>query len=136
MEMDTEELEIEAPATPSITDEEAAFLNTLDDGVLENLSSANEDELKSATDSVLMLLNAAEGLTKNLAHPNFAWKEQEKLSAAQQIAPAFAKHGGQLPEWLEPYKEEVIAVFAISTLAFGSYLQIKELKAAETQNAA
>ncbi|WP_406733466.1 hypothetical protein RJD39_04820 [Vibrio scophthalmi] len=131
--MDIEDLDI-----PSISDEEAAFLNSLDQqtatlGGETATNAANDDDLalQGATGTALMLLNMVEGVTRNSVHKDFAWNEGEKQTAAEQIAPALAKNGGQLPEWLEPYKEEVIALFAIGSLAFGGYMQVKELRALE-----
>lgn len=121
------------------TDEEAQFLESLggqaaNDGQTE---AANDDALalQGATGTALMLLNMVENVTKNSVHKDFAWQDTEKQTAAEQIAPALAKNGGQLPEWLEPYKEEVIALFAIGSLAFGGYMQVKELRKLEEAQA-
>ncbi|WP_406733421.1 hypothetical protein RJD39_04680 [Vibrio scophthalmi] len=135
-------MELEDLDIPSITDEEAQFLASLDTqtatfGGDPATDAANQDELalKGATGTALMLLNMVEGVTRNSVHKSFAWQEPEKQAAAEQIAPALIKNGGQLPEWLEPYKEEMIALFAISSLAFGGYMQIKELRALEESKA-
>lgn len=121
------------------TEEEAQFLESLggqaaNDGQTE---AANDDALalQGATGTALMVLNMVEGVTKNAVHPQFGWQDTEKQAAAEQIAPALIKNGGQLPEWLEPYKEEVIALFAIGSLAFGGYLQVKELRQLEQAKA-
>ncbi|MCG9578133.1 hypothetical protein L1D14_18115 [Vibrio tubiashii] len=142
--MDLEDLEIptmtdEQALNLAPTDEEANFLASLDNEAVNDATStaANDDALalQGATGTALMLLNMVEGVTKNMVHKDFAWQETEKQAAAEQIAPALAKNGGQLPEWLEPYKEEAIALLAIGSLAFGGYMQVKELrKLEEAQN--
>ncbi|MCG9576425.1 hypothetical protein L1D14_09255 [Vibrio tubiashii] len=123
------------------TDEEANFLASLEseaptlDAELGSAAANDELALQGATGTALMLLNMVEGVTKNMVHKDFGWQETEKQAAAEQIAPALAKNGGQLPEWLEPYKEEAIALLAIGSLAFGGYMQVKELrKLEEAQN--
>ncbi|MDC5840215.1 hypothetical protein OPW33_12870 [Vibrio europaeus] len=119
------------------TDEEANFLASLEseaptlDAELGGAAANDELALQGATGTALMLLNMVEGVTKNMVHKDFGWQETEKQAAAEQIAPALAKNGGQLPEWLEPYKEEAIALLAIGSLAFGGYMQVKELRKLE-----
>lgn len=135
-------MELEDLDIPSISDEEALFLASLEKetasfGGDAAPNAANDDALalQGATGTALMLLNMVEGVTRNAVHNDFAWQDGEKQAAAEQIAPALAKNGGQLPEWLEPYKEEVIALFAIGSLAFGGYMQVKELRALEEAKA-
>ncbi|MDC5840196.1 hypothetical protein OPW33_12775 [Vibrio europaeus] len=123
------------------TDEEANFLASLEseaptqDAELGGAAANDELALQGATGTALMLLNMVEGVTKNMVHKDFGWQETEKQAAAEQIAPALAKNGGQLPEWLEPYKEEAIALLAIGSLAFGGYMQVKELRKLEEAQA-
>ncbi|MFW7525304.1 hypothetical protein ACODM8_14375 [Vibrio ostreicida] len=124
--MDIEDLDV-----PSITDDEAAFLQALESDAVSDTVESEDLALKGATGTALMLLNMAEGVTKNLLHSDFAWNDKEKEAAAEQIAPALAKNGGELPEWLQPYKEELIALFAVGSLAFGGYMQVKELRKLE-----
>lgn len=131
--MDIDDLDI-----PKITEEEAQFLASLNSesatfGADAATQAANDDELavQGATGTALMMLNMVENITKNAVHKEFAWSDNEKETAAAQIAPALLKNGGQLPEWLEPYKEELIALFAIGSLAFGGYMQVKELRKLE-----
>ncbi|NOI13800.1 hypothetical protein [Vibrio hepatarius] len=134
-------MELEDLDIPSITDEEALFLQSLEtesptmDGAPGATASNDDLALQGATGTALMMLNMVEGITKNSVHKDFAWQETEKQNAAEQIAPALVKNGGQLPEWLEPYKEEMIALFAIGSLAFGGYMQVKELRKLEEAQA-
>ncbi len=136
-------LEIDDLDVPSITDEEAQFLASLETSSASmdgepGAAAANEDELamQGATGTALMLLNMVEGVTKSSVHKDFAWSDEEKQAAAGQIAPALVKNGGELPEWLQPYKEELIALFAVGSLAFGGYMQVKELRRLEEAKAA
>lgn len=142
--MDIDDLDIptmtdEDALNLATTDEEASFLASLDNEAANDAttSAANDDALalQGATGTALMALNMIESITKSAVHPQFAWRDEEKQTAAEQIAPALAKNGGQLPEWLEPYKEELIAVFALGSLAFGGYLQVKELRKLEEAQA-
>lgn len=134
-------MELEDLDIPSITDEEALFLQSLEtesptmDGAPGATASNDDLALQGATGTTLMVLNWIEGATKNAVHKDFGWHEIEKQTAAEQIAPALVKNGGQLPEWLEPYKEEAMAVLAIGSLAFGGYMQIKELRKLEEAQA-
>lgn len=120
-------------SAPTLDQEEADFLQSLESESAANTgaepNNANDDlETKAATGTALLLINAAETMTKQLAHPAFKWGEAEKQSTAEAIAPAITKNGGQMPEWLEPYKEEVFALLAVGMLAFGGYMQVKQLK--------
>lgn len=131
-------MELEDLDVPTYTDEEARFLASLESDVATNDDSfapdaANDDDLamKGATGTALLVLNMVEGLTKQAVHKDFGWGDNEKQIAAEQIAPALVKNGGELPEWLQPYKEEMIALFAIGSLAFGGYMQVKELRRLE-----
>ncbi len=134
-------LEIDDLDIPSITDEEALFLASLEtdsptmDGEPSGAAANDDLAMQGATGTALMLLNRIEGVTKISVHKDFAWNENEKEAAAAQIAPALVKNGGELPEWLQPYKEELIALFAVGTLAFGGYMQIKELRRLEEAKA-
>lgn len=133
-------MELDDLNIPSITDDEAAFLQSLENEApslsdVPGGDAANDDALalQGATGTALMALNMIEGFTKSSVHPQFAWHESEKQTAAEQIAPALVKNGGELPEWLQPYKEEMIALFAIGALAFGGYMQVKELRKLDEQ---
>lgn len=133
-------MELEDLEVPTYSEDEAAFIASLEtesatfagDTATE---PANDSDLsiQGATGTALLLLNTAEMITKQMAHPDFKWCDAEKQACAESIAPALAKNGGQLPEWLEPYKEEMIALFAIGSLAFGGYMQVKQLKELEAQ---
>lgn len=125
--------EVPGESAPNLDQEEADFLKSLEsESPATTGADSNNDnddlETKAATGTALLLINAAESMTKQLAHPAFKWGEAEKQSTAEAIAPAIVKNGGQMPEWLEPYKEEVFALLAVGVLAFGGYMQVKQLK--------
>lgn len=135
-------MELEDLDVPTFSDEEAAFIASLEAPATDytgdtDAPAANDDlALQGATGTALMLINAAETITKQLAHPQFHWGEAEKKTTADAIAPVLVKNGGQLPEWLEPYKEEAFALFAVGALAFGGYMQVKALKELDEQKKA
>ncbi|MCW4446828.1 hypothetical protein OHV10_21545 [Vibrio splendidus] len=122
----------EADKPQPLTGEENAFLNELDEEFVPP-EMGNESASMTATDSAQMTalfgLNMTEGLLKQFAHSGFSFDETQKENTAAALAPALAKYNGQLPPWLEPYKEEVFALLALGTLGFTSYAQIKALKA-------
>ncbi|MCC5516674.1 hypothetical protein BCT65_006305 [Vibrio splendidus] len=131
--MDVEELEV-----PTYSEDEAAFIASLESDsatFTDDTTEAASDalDMQGATATALMLLNTVEAITKQMAHPAFALGDAEKQATAEAVAPALAKNGGQLPEWLEPYKEEMIALFAVGSLAFGGYMQVKQLRELEAQ---
>ncbi|MCF7355072.1 hypothetical protein [Vibrio phage vB_VruC_PG21] len=125
--------QVPGESAPNLDQEEADFLKSLESESTATTgtepNNANDDlETKAATGTALMLINTAEAMTKQLAHPAFKWQDAEKQNTAEAIAPAIVKNGGQMPEWLEPYKEEVFALLAVGVLAFGGYMQVKQLK--------
>ncbi|EOV0103237.1 hypothetical protein ACOIV3_001878 [Vibrio vulnificus] len=114
----------------TISAEERAFIGGLDEEFepCEGVELSGAPALESAQMTALFSLNMTEGLLKQFGHSDFSFDESQKEQTASAIAPALAKYGGELPAWLEPYKEEVFALIAISTLGFMSYAQIKALK--------
>lgn len=131
--MEVEELEV-----PTYSEDEAAFIASLESDSATFTDDATEAasdtlDMQGATATALMLLNTVEAITKQMAHPAFSLGDAEKQATAEAVAPALAKNGGQLPEWLEPYKEEMIALFAVGSLAFGGYMQVKQLRELEAQ---
>ncbi|EIV8467033.1 hypothetical protein [Vibrio vulnificus] len=124
--MDEQEMQPEM-----ISAEERAFIGALEDEFepSESAELSGAPALESAKMTALFSLNMTEGLLKQFGHGDFSFDESQKEQTASAIAPALAKYGGELPAWLEPYKEEVFALIAIGTLGFTSYAQIKALKA-------
>lgn len=116
---------------PSYTQQEAEFIASLSDSHSDETHDvvASEDvALSQAANTSLFVLNQVENMLKRVGHKDFSWQKEEKEQTAHAVAPALIKSGGKLPDWLEPYKEEAFALFAVGTLAYGGYLQIKELK--------
>lgn len=123
-----EEIEVQPEA---LNAEEKAFIGGLEQEFEPSETAEIDDSvsLQSAQMTALFTLNMTEGLLKQFGHREFSFDEAQKEQTATAIAPALAKYGGELPAWLEPYKEEVFALIAIGTLGFTSYAQIKALKA-------
>lgn len=62
-----------------------------------------------------------------------AFEQQQKVHLVQALAPVFEKHGGGMPAWLVPYKEEFSAAVALGGALFGVYMQVKAHEASREQ---
>lgn len=140
--MDIDDLDIptmtdEDALNLATTDEEASFLASLDNEAANDAttSAANDDALalQGATGSIALLLNLIESMGKQAVDPRFGWQEIEKQTAAENIAPALIKYGGDFEDF--KYKEEVLAGFAVITLGFSGYMQVKEFRKLEEAQA-
>lgn len=74
-------------------------------------------------------LTVAEEFIKNMVHPSFKFDETQAGKVADAFAPLLLKYGGEPPPWLAQYMDEITALCAVAMLGFGSYMQIKQLKA-------
>ncbi|MCR9472270.1 hypothetical protein NB496_03260 [Vibrio alginolyticus] len=121
----------EALQESALNQEEKLFIGGLDEEFIAPDESQNPPPpaIDASQATAMFSLNMVEGLLKQFGHHDFAFDESQKENTAAAIAPALAKYNGELPPWLEPYKEEVFAVIAVGTLGITSYMQIKALKA-------
>lgn len=51
---------------------------------------------------------------------------QAKQDFAGALAPVLAKHGGGMPEWLLPYREEINLLMVGAGIGFSIYLQVQQ----------
>jgi len=51
----------------------------------------------------------------------------------EKVAAVLAKHGGGLPEWLQPYAEEIELGVCLSAVGFGVFLQVQAHNAANDE---
>lgn len=94
-----------------------------------NQDSAKAMALESGKVAVVMGLGVVQQGVKQFVHQDFEFDEAGVDGVANAAAPLLVKYGGKLPPWLEPYKEEIALFAATGMLVFGSYMQIRELKA-------
>lgn len=120
-------------------EEEQAFLNTLSDDVdfdpsQTETTAEKESEnfaVEAAAGMVCMGLMTAESTLKMMVHKDFKFDPDQAENVAYKVAPLIVKYGANPPPWLEKYMDEIMAVFAIGVLAFSSFMQVRQLKAAD-----
>ena len=89
--------------------------------------SEQAEAMAGAIASAQMGLSMFESIMKGF-HKQFSFDPHLMQNASEKIAPCLLKYGGELPSFLQPYKEEICAVSGLGVLGFASYQQIKELK--------
>ena len=114
----------------ALNSEEKLFIGGLDEEFTPPVAGEVPESQAVDTSQLTAMfgLNMTEGLLKQFGHKDFEFDESQKENTAAAIAPALAKYNGELPPWLEPYKEEIFALIAVGTLGVTSYMQIKALK--------
>lgn len=121
------------------TEEENDFLKSLDDE--EKIEAGFDQQAEQALllaqgeMTAVALLGAGEGLIKNFGHKDFKLDPAQKENASKSFAPLFVKHGGELPPWVTQYKEEIMFTFALGSMCFASYAQVKTLKQQDAEEA-
>lgn len=116
------------------TDEENDFLKSLDDDSdLEGVKADSSLGLAQGKASAVGLLAMGECLVQQFGHKSFALDPTQKKHVSESFAPLFVKYGGELPPWLLQYKEEIAFTFAMGTLCFTSYSQVKALKKVDAE---
>ncbi|MCW8330884.1 hypothetical protein MD588_18995 [Photobacterium sp. SDRW27] len=133
----------ESPAIETHSEqEEKAFLNTLDDDSHDfdpaSVQAKEQDtkaEIEAAAGVVFIGLMTVEQTMKTMVHPDFAFNPEQAESVAYKVAPLIVKYGGNPPPWLAAYMDEIMAVAAIGMLGLSSFMQIKQLKAADIEAA-
>ncbi|MCG7500046.1 hypothetical protein MHO82_24590 [Vibrio sp. Of7-15] len=118
---------------------ESDFLSSLDEDDFEPEdmpSKADQKmELQAASGLALGGLMAVEGGMKMMLHPDFTFDAKQANNVAEKVAPLILKYGANPPDWVKEYMQEIIAAFAIGSLAFGSVMQVRQLKAADLEKA-
>ena len=115
------------------TEAEDALLAELDADFdpTEAVESHGVDEAKQAAAeaTALMAMTSIEGILKQFAHKDVVISDEQKQGTAEALKPLLVKYNGQMPPWMEQYKEEIAAVVAVGVLGFGVTKQVKQLKA-------
>lgn len=62
-----------------------------------------------------------------------AYSPDTRQRGADKLAPVLAKHGGAMPAWLEPYKEEFALGMWCAGVAWKTYQNIQEAQAREAE---
>ncbi|MDO6496844.1 hypothetical protein [Photobacterium sanguinicancri] len=125
-------------------DEEQAFLNTFKDDVdfdptqtdIQTKEKPEKMSLDAAAGIVFVGLMTAESTLKMAVHKDFKFDADQAENVAYKVAPLIVKYGGKPPPWLEPYMDEIMALFAVGLLSFSSFMQVRELKKQDQMKAA
>lgn len=89
-----------------------------------------EAERMAAEHGAIMAVSFAETLLK-MKYPYVAIDDSTKARLVEKTAPVMLKHGGGLPEWLQPYREEIELGMVVAVAGFGVFMQVKAHQAAE-----
>ncbi len=73
----------------------------------EPVDAEQESTAENYTAVAESITEMAAGFLEGL-HPAIKYDEQQRAMIASAMSPVLAKHGGQLPPWLEPWKEEIV----------------------------
>lgn len=116
------------------------FLNSLSDdfdpsdAVEQAHTEKSHSELEPAFDmdaargTILFAMMGIEATMKAMVHPDFKFNPDYMEQFIEFTAPCVLKHGGEMPEWMKPYKEELMAAFAVGALSVSCVFQIRELR--------
>lgn len=78
----------------------------------------------------------AVAMMESLIKGNLPFVEIEpeaKAQVQQKMVPVLMKHGGGMPEWLQPYREEIELGFVLATTGFGVAMQVRAHRIQEQQ---
>lgn len=67
-------------------------------------------------------------------YPFVQYEEGQRQMARERLTPLCKKYGGEMPEWLIPWKEEIMAAQFFAQVGLMTYLQVKAHKAQEAAN--
>ncbi len=99
-------------------DPEAAFKN-------EEAAQAEENaEEAAAKAGAAMAVGFAETMLR-MRYDYVVIPAEQKGQIQEKTAAVLAKHGGGMPEWLQPYSEEIELGMTLAATGFGIYMQVK-----------
>jgi len=101
-----------------IFDPEAAFKTD------EAEQAEAEAEEAAAKAGAAMAVGFAETLLK-MRYPFVHIPDEQKGQVKEKFTAVIAKHGGGLPEWLQPYSEEIELGMTLAATGFGVWVQIQ-----------
>ena len=96
----------------------------------EQESVQGEAERLAAEQGAILAVSFAETLLK-MKYSFVVIDDDTKGRLVEKTAPVMLKHGGGLPDWLLPYREEVELGIAVAVAGFGVYVQVQAHKQAE-----
>lgn len=67
------------------------------------------------------------------AHPAIEYEKGTREQVAERLAPVLAKHGGKMPPWLEQWKEEIMLVITLGSVAYGTVKAVREYEAEQQE---
>lgn len=64
-------------------------------------------------------------------YPFVSYEDSQREMARDRLKPLCMKYGGEMPEWLQPWREEIEAATFFTMVGIQTYMQVKAHKAAE-----
>ncbi|MFC3151790.1 hypothetical protein ACFOEK_12190 [Litoribrevibacter euphylliae] len=111
-------LEGEVSDEPELFDPEEAFKT---DDAQQAEADAEEAAAKAGA---AMAVGFADTLLR-MRYPFVVIPAEQKGQVQEKVAAVISKHGGGLPEWLQPYSEEIELGMTLAATGFGIYLQVQ-----------
>jgi hypothetical protein len=91
------------------------------------------DEL-AARQGAIMATSFAETLL-GMKFPGVAIQQEQKDAIVEKATPVMLKYGAGLPDWLQPYREEIELGMVIASTGVGVYVQVQQLKIQQKREA-
>jgi hypothetical protein len=91
------------------------------------------DEL-AARQGAIMATSFAETLL-GMKFPGVAIQQEQKDAIVEKATPVMLKYGAGLPDWLQPYREEIELGMVIASTGVGVYMQVQQLKIQQKREA-
>lgn len=91
------------------------------------------DEL-AARQGAIMATSFAETML-GMKFPGVAIQQEQKDAIVEKATPVMLKYGAGLPDWLQPYREEIELGMVIASTGVGVYMQVQQLKIQQKREA-
>lgn len=114
--------------------EAEALVNATETSAAQTASqqAQGEAEQAAARAGAAFAVGFLESVVKMRA-PYVVFGDEQKEQVVEKTAAVLAKHGGGMPEWLVPYREELELGIVLASAGFGVYVQIQTHNAAEAE---
>lgn len=111
------------------------FIKSLDDDFDPDAEKPAKEDEPSMLDKSMVLygIGFIEQAIKAHKHQDFSFDAEQVDAVANATVPLLKKYGGELPEWLQPYKEEIVFLVAVASLGFSAYMQCRALGAKDAE---
>ncbi len=106
---------------------EAVALEEAIDNQIEG-ETLTEADKEAAKVGAMMAVGFLEQVVK-MRLPMVEYSDDQKKQLGDKIEPVMMKYQTGLPEWLQPYKEEIELGICLGTMGFTTYLQVKAWEA-------